>query len=173
MSAKPSLAYELPVASSPAPASELANVQINRVYWPPWIFPPPEFQPIDVDSYVPLPPIGTTVVVTQYTVQKMSNGVIKAYANNFVGGGFEEGSGDVIWQILRNGVPIKGYNDIVASLANPASPFHHPSGFRIFENDIIQLTVTNEAVVVAGQLIGGRLAGWQYPKRYDDPRSYV
>lgn len=134
----------------------------------PWIYPPGEFWPIDQVNYVALPAIGASTPVVSFQVPPGHNGIILAYANNFVGGGWTEGSGAVTWQITRDQAAVDGYDAIVASLGSPASPFRHPSGFRIFENQVIQLVVTNVNVVLAGQLSGGRLAGWYYPKMYED-----
>jgi hypothetical protein len=136
---------------------------------PPWIYPPGEFWPIDQGPfYVPLPAIGATAVVVSFQVPPGHNGIILAYGNNFVGGGWTEGSGAVTWQITRDQAAIDGYDNIPGSLGSPAAPFRHPSGFRIFENQVIQLVVTNVSIVVSGQLIGGRFAGWYYPKMYED-----
>jgi hypothetical protein len=139
-------------------------------YWlPPWIYPPAEFEPIDDVEYVALPAIGTSAVVLERIVDPGYNGMIQAIANNFVGGGWSEGSGDVTWQIVINGAPLPGYDSILASLGSPANPVRHPSGFRIQEGQKIQLIVFNNAVVLAGQLSGGRWQGYLYPKEYEDP----
>lgn len=139
---------------------------------PPWVVPPVEFNPIDQFNYAEIPAIGDNAIVVQFKVPAGNNGIILAYGNNFAGGGFLEGTGDIFWQILRDGLAIKGYGRILGSLGNPSSPTKHPSGFRIFENQTITLKVFNDAVVVdpdAPQLSGGRLMGWYYPLRYEDP----
>lgn len=140
---------------------------------PPWVDAPVEFNAVDVVNYVSLPAIGAQAVVVQIQVPPGYNGIIQSYGNNFVGGGWTGGSGTVLWQILHDGAAIKGYNAIPDSLGNPAAPTKHPSGFRIFENQIIQLVVKNISTVVASQLVGGRLAGWLYPTRYEDPAVWV
>jgi hypothetical protein len=135
---------------------------------PPWIYPPAEFWPIDQVNYVPLPAIGASTPVVSFQVPPGHNGIILLYGNNFVGGGWTEGSGTTVWQISRDNAAIDGYDNIVASLGSPGNPVRHPSGFRIFENQVISLVVYNVAVVLAGQVSGGRLAGWYYPKEYED-----
>ena len=143
---------------------------------PPWIYPPAEFIAVDVVGYVALPAVGAQAIVVQFQVPTGMNGIIESYGNNFIGGGFNEGSGNVIWQIFRDqalSVPVKGYSNILASLGSPAAPTRHPSGFRVFENEFITLVVKNVAVVVAGQLSGGRFMGWYYPKDYEDPNTFV
>lgn len=139
-------------------------------YWlDPTIYPPPEREPIDVINYVALPAIGATATIVSQRIEMGYNAIIRAYANNFVGGGWTEGSGSVTWQIAIDNAPVPGYDLIPASLGSPANPVYHPSGFRVMERQTLILTVTNVSVVVAGQLSGGRLMGYYYPKEYDDP----
>jgi hypothetical protein len=172
----------LPYAPAPHPQAipVPANMQTSQqnsgnvnTYKPPWVDPPPQFDPVDVINYVALPAIGASAIVVSYQVPRGRNGVIKSYGNNYIGGSFEEGAGAIYWQYLRNGNPIKFYNMILASLGSVAQPTPHPSGFRIFENDLIQIQVVNVSLAVGGALSGGRLAGWQYPKKYEDPRTWV
>lgn len=136
---------------------------------PPWIYPPAEFQPIDLFNYINLPAIGATANIISIQIPTGNNGIITTYGNNFVGGGWVEGGGAVTWQIARDGAPVDGYDTIVGSLGSPASPTRHPAGIRVFENQVVTLSVTNVSVVLAGQLSGGRLLGWYYPIEYEDP----
>jgi hypothetical protein len=126
---------------------------------------------IDQDNYALLPAIGSTVTIISYVVPPGRNGIIYKVANNFVGGGWVEGTGDLIWRILVDGTPPPGavsYDNILASLGNPASPTEIP-GFRIFENQVLTLVAFNNpagpdgGVVVAGQRVGARFVGWNYP----------
>lgn len=149
------------MASSPA---------YNSTIQPPWVMPPVEFNQIDEYDYVAIPALGDNATVVQFKVPAGYNGIIHSYGNNFVGGSFVEGTGDIVWQLMRDRLAIKGYGNILGSLGNPSAPTRHPSGFRIFENQTIALIVKNIAqVVVAGQKSGGRLLGWYYPVRYEDP----
>lgn len=138
---------------------------------PPWINPPVEFNPIDEYDYVAIPgTTGDSAVVVEFKVPAGNNGIIHSYGNNFVGGGFQEGAGLLFWQLLRDRLAIKGYGRVLGSLGNPSSPTRHPSGFRIFENQTISLLVVNNGFgPIADQLSGGRLLGWYYPVRYEDP----
>jgi len=160
----------------PVPANQQtpqANSAYTNNYQPPWIEPPPQFDPVDKISYVTIPAMGGSAIVLSYRVARGRNGVIQSYANNYVGDGFQEGSGNLYWQFLRNGNPIKFYERILASLGRVESPTRHPSGFRVFDNDLIELAVFNVSINPSGQLIGGRILGWQYPKKYEDPRAWV
>jgi hypothetical protein len=157
----------------PSVAGSQQNAAYVTEYKSPWIDPPPQFDPVDVINYVPLPAIGASAIIVSFQVSKGRNGIIHAYANNFVGGSFQEGAGAIYWQYLRNGNPIKFYDKVLASLGSVAQPTTHPSGFRIFENDLIQIQVVNVSLGIGGGLSGGRLMGWQYPKKYEDPRAWV
>lgn len=151
------------------PLSDGIN-QATGSYWlPPWIYPPAENEPIDDIAYVGLPAIGSSVQVLKRTIDPGYNSVLVAFANNFVGGGWTEGSGAITWQILIDGAAVPGYDLIPASLGSPANPVRHPSGIRVFEGQTVVLLATNNSVVLAGQLTGGRWQGYFYPKEYEDP----
>ena len=82
--------------------------------------------------------------------------------NNFLGGGFVDGSGSIVWQLLIDGVPYPNFEAIIASLGNPANP-SLIGAVQLRERQRVQLVVKNVSVVTAGQLIGGRLSGYFYP----------
>lgn len=160
----------------PPSSADLAMIASGKTALPPWIYPPAEFEPVDKIGYVTIndPTVSTAgVVVVSFKVPPSRNGIITTYGNNYVGGGFTEGSGDIFWQYRRNQNPIKFYERVLASLGNVAQPTRHPAGFRVFENDTIDILVTNVNIVFGNQLSGGRLMGWVYPKKYDDPRKWV
>lgn len=145
------------------------DVPAEPVQRPIWIDPPSQWENIDQLNYVPLGAIGSTVIIVSYTVPIGRNGIIKKVANNFVGGGWVEGTGQIIWQILLDGTPPPGansYANILGSLGSPASPTEI-SGFRVRENQVLTLVAQNISVLVAGQLVGGRLVGFQYPKEFE------
>jgi len=145
-------------------------VQQNGSYWrDPTLYPPPERDPFDDFAYVALPAIGASAVVLTRQLDAGYNGTVRAYGNNFVGGGWTEGSGAVTWAILIDNAPVPGYDNILGSLGSPSNPTYHPCGIRVNEGATLILQVTNVSVVLAGQVIGGRWMGYQYPKEYDDP----
>jgi hypothetical protein len=142
---------------------------------PIWIDPPSNWEVVDQATYITLPAVGVTSTILSFTVPPGRNGVIQKIANNLVGGGFTEGSGDVIWRILVDNAPPPGatsYNSIVNSLGNPASPTSIP-GFRIYENQVVSIVVQNVAVVPAGQFVGGRLVGYIYPRELEDGNTWL
>jgi hypothetical protein len=142
---------------------------------PIWIDPPTSWENIDQSAYVALPAVGASAVVLQFTVPTGRNGVINGIANNFVGGGWTEGTGAIVWKILVNGAAPPGassYNLIVDSLGAIPAPTRI-SGFRIMENQVVSIQVVNVAVIVAGQLVGGRLLGHLYPKDLEADSLWV
>src|SRR5260370_2314633 len=154
---------QLPV---PPGMQELSGGQ----YWmDPTIWPPPEREAFDAINYIPLPAIGATAIIVSVLLEPGYNLIIRAYANNFVGGGWTEGSGSVTWQINVDNAAVDGYDAIPASLGSPANPVYHPSGIPIQASQTVHLTITNNHLVLAGQLSGGRLMGYRYSKEYADP----
>lgn len=139
-------------------------------YWrDPTIYPPPERDDIDDFAYIALPAIGASAAILTRQLDAGHTGILRAYGNNFVGGGWTEGSGAVTWAILIDSAPAPGYDNILGSLGSPSNPTYHPAGIRISEASTIIFQVTNNSVVLAGQVIGARWLGYQYPKEYDDP----
>jgi hypothetical protein len=160
-------------SDQPDPPQNMKIDGINYVTFPRGI---QNWENIDQDNYALLPAIGATVVIISYVVPPGRNGIIYKVANNFVGGGWVEGTGDIVWRILVDGSPPPGavsYDNILASLGNPASPTEI-AGFRIFENQVLQLVAFNNpagpdgGVIVAGQRVGARFCGWNYPTDIED-----
>ncbi len=148
---------------------------------PPWIYQPVNWENIDQINYALLPAIGSTVTIISYVVPPGRNGIINKVACNFVGGGWIEGSGDVLWRILVDGTPPPGatsYDAILASLGSPAQPTGI-SGFRVFENQVLTFVALNNpagangGVVVAGQRVGARFTGWNYPTDIEEDDVWI
>lgn len=156
-----------PVQESIAPSTDAPSIKISRL--PAWIFPTVNSIAFDNAGDIVIPAIGVESTVFSFQVPQGFNGVIKEIANVFIGGGFTDGSGNILWRVLQNSQAVRGKEAILNSLGSVAQPSRIGGGgfIRILENDIIALTVANVAVVVSGQLIGGRLSGWFYPKDED------
>lgn len=137
---------------------------------PTWIDPPVDWDNVDLLNYIALPAIAAEASIITFQIPLGRNGVIKKVACNFVGGGWVEGSGSVLWRIQVDGAPPPGatnYDAILASLGSPANPVEIP-GFRVFENQTLTVVVRNVNVVLAGQLSGARLIGYLYPREMED-----
>jgi len=162
----------VPMGVTEDPGSNSGATAPMPVELPARLFPPLNWLNIDQLNYVALGALGgPNAVIISFQVPIGYNGVIKKIGNNFVGGGWVEGSGAVVWQVLVDGAPPPGansYNAILGSLGSPASPTELPGGFRIYENQVVTLVAQNATVVVAGQLVGGRLVGYLYPREEED-----
>ena len=153
-----------PIADSdvaPASAAEIDNLQ--TVQEPPWIQMPSSGEPFNPAASITVPNIGQTATIVSHKVGTGRNGVVNRMANEVQGQPWVDGDGTLVWQFTRNGVPVKNQEKIVSSLGsvNLPAPF---GPFRVIENDVVALAVTNVAMPVAGQLIRGRFDGWDYPK---------
>jgi len=164
----------LPVCSPPVVAADNqppAPVPTVVLQLPSWIFPSVNSIAYDNTGDIALPAIGVESTVLTFTVPRGHNGVIKEIANAFIGGGFTDGSGGIVWRVLQNNQAMRGKEQIIASLGSVAQPSRIGGGgfLRILENDIITMTVLNVSIVPGGQIIAGRLSGWFYPKDEDPP----
>jgi hypothetical protein len=148
---------------------------------PPWIYAPANFENLDKINYALLPAIGSTATIISFIVPPGRNGIVNKVACNFVGGGWVEGTGDIVWRILIDGTPPPGatdYDTILASLGGPAQPTGI-AGFRIYENQTLTLVIFNNpggpngGVVVAGQRGGGRLTGWTYMREDEEADIWI
>lgn len=111
----------------------------------------------------PLPGAGPIVVISK-TIEKGLLAVINKIAIVHFGGAPPDGTGNVIWRLLKNGAGITGLNNLTSQLGT----YTEPNAFSIIavENDVIQVT----AEVPAGQLpmppgtrTAARFHGWTYP----------
>lgn len=132
---------------------------------PAHLFMPPDGIPFDPTAYISLPAIGTTSTVLQLPAQQGYLTVLRVLANVFVGTGWTEGSGALVWQLLDNGGVVRNYDNIVSSLGAVNNPraLGGGGGILIQEAHLIQLTVKNVSVNVGGALSGARLGGWYIP----------
>lgn len=139
---------------------------------PPHLYPPRNWENLDLESYTPLGALNTVVTILDYRVPIGRNGIVNKIANNFVGGGWTAGTGDIIWRILVDGATPPGatsYHDITDSLGSPSQPVAI-AGFRIFENQRLTVVAFNNpagasgGIIIAGQRVGARLCGHLYPR---------
>ena len=148
----------------------------TRLIAAPWLIEPPDSESFRNAAGVALPAISASnfTVVAQVTCPAGRNGVIKWIANVIVGGAWADFSGDAVWQICRNpgagvntgGYAERNYEKVLASLGlvnNPA----RISGIRIYENDVVQWVVRNNALPT-GVNAGALLSGYFYPRSWDD-----
>lgn len=132
---------------------------------PPWIEEPASGQPFNYtnQSQVLLPAIGSEAKVVTFTVPPGRHGVIQAIGNQFSGGGWNEGSGDLVWRLDVDGVAANGFGNILSSIGSMANPGDfRASPIRIRENQLVELIARNVAIVLAAQSLLGLLRGYFY-----------
>lgn len=130
---------------------------------PAHLYMPPDGLAFDYATYIALPAVGVNSAVVSFVVPEGFNGVIKRLGNAFVGAGWTEGSGALVYQVQANGGVIRNYDNIVASLGSVANPAE-TSGILIYEQQLIVLQIFNVSLVAGAAQAGGRLSGWFYPK---------
>ena len=151
----------------PGPGVAETSQEYNLVSKPPWIDRPASGEPFTPAAWIALPAIGATATLVQFRVPTGRSGVINRIANEaLVGGGWNNGDGNLVWQILINAAAVKNLENIISVLGLVANPTVI-DGIRLRENDLVQLVIRNVAVPAAGQLVGGRLQGYFYPKELD------
>src|SRR6476660_6203284 len=90
--------------------------------FPAHLFMPPDGFPFDYTAYIATPAVGVISPVISFTVPEGHYGVIKKIGNVYVGAGFVEGSGSLVWQILQNAGVVRNYDNILAGLGTVTQP---------------------------------------------------
>lgn len=138
------------------------------------IDPPLDAEPFHWNGSIPLPLPTAIGTIVSFSVPPNRSGVIWRVGNGSgVQGaiaGWTNGSGTLIWQILRNGAPYKNFDDIVCLIGLvEAGGGLLCAPLRVRAKDNIALVVQNLSVPAAGQNALGLLAGWYYPASQDPP----
>jgi len=134
------------------------------------VFPAHLWMPIDgisfdYTAYVATPAVGNSIAVVQFTVPEGYYGAIKQIGNVYVGAGFVEGSGSLVWQIQQNGGVIRNYDNILSSLGTVSAPGELAGRSIVLDElALVTLQVNNVSLVAGGTQVGGRLSGWLFPK---------
>ncbi len=128
----------------------------------PWLDAPDGAVPFDEANAAALGVVGVTTVVVSHTFPDGYDGVINAFSANFTGGGFVQGSGDLIFQLQRDGVPIRNYNNILVEKGTIGIP-RVIAPLRGYSKQTISLVVIHAANgLLAGNVVGS-LVGYDYP----------
>lgn len=132
---------------------------------PPWVEAPPGRVPIDFFGTVAMPLVGAQAVILTFPVPEGYDGVITDYALNYTGAGFVNGSGDLVWQILANGRPIRNFSNITAQKGSEQFPRKISSGIPIYSGQIITVIIQHVANVALGAAVTASLLGYLYPRQ--------
>ena len=128
----------------------------------PWLEAPEGAVPFDPQISIALPGVGTTATIVTLTVPDGYDGVINAYSWNFTGGGFVQGSGDLVVQVLRNGAAVRNYDNILVEKGSIQQP-RNISPLRIYSGQVISLVINHAANALLNGNIIGCFSGYFYP----------
>lgn len=132
----------------------------------PWIDPPDGFQEFYFPGIIATPAQGagdTTAI--QFTVPNGWNGVIKRIST-WYSANFQNGSGQIIWRLLRNGRPFKNFDNVLVLLGTPGAPFDFGrGGLQLTAGDTITGIVNNVSAVAPGTQVAWYVGGYNYPEQ--------
>jgi len=128
--------------------------------------PPPDARPIVVVSqpypFYPAPGAAAQLLLN-YVVPVGFNSVFNFMAIFHVGGGYVNGSGNVIWRVLVNGAGWKGMNNLQSQFGSDSAPIN--TYIHLVENDNLQITAEiplGQAAMPPGASTGARAHGFEY-----------
>ncbi len=153
----------------------LANSARVPDEWPfPWLQQAADGRQFNQQGSQPAPVFGTQLTIVEYEIPEGFNACIHSIMRAFIGGGFVEGSGSILWTLDVNrelgALPIIGY-DVPSyafntfSMGNPIQgPWKLPGPICI-ESGIIRLKATSVSDIGTGvpNYMVGALLGWIYP----------
>jgi hypothetical protein len=138
-----------------------AFVHARPNYWEP----PRNAAPIEKSSqpFVAYPAPGApAITVLSYTVPNGYRGAIRWIAIVAVGGGFIDGTGNVVWRIQRNAQWVQGYEMLTAQIGSWAEP--NPAPLEVQENETYTVTVeVPTGMPPQSGTTGARFRGWLQP----------
>jgi hypothetical protein len=137
-----------------------------RVEQPAYITMPAQgqaFQTPQSSAALTQPAVGSDLVVATYVCPPGRNGVIHYIGNSIAIGGFTDGSGTLSWRLDMNGSTYQGFNGQFFSVSMSAPQDFTASPIRIFENQVVQLILTNNSLVAGPGIVQGFFRGYVYP----------
>lgn len=150
------------------PLSPLGSMVVQKSSAP-WVEPPENFEGFDLVQAILTPDVGSgDLVVLAYAVPRGYDGVIKGLLHNYVGSGFQQGAGGIVWRLAVNGRWVRHYDSMLVTFGSPEYP-RPIAGVRIYENQVISYVVnvaggngllySKETQIVCG------ISGWLWPRR--------
>ena len=111
----------------------------------------------------PAPGAGT-VQLLSYTVPQGLIAILTTLVIVAIGGGFSDGSGNVVWRCWINSAGVDGLENITAHIGDFSTPV--PIQVLLNENDQFYITAevpAGEPPMPPGATTGARITGWTYP----------
>jgi len=137
---------------------------------PPWEAMPATGKAFHHEQVVDTPAVGTSdYAVVAVTVPYGWTMAIKDIHCRYMGSGFQDGSGDLIWRLSVDDAFQPGYDDIRTSLGSAGQPYSLGSAAILaYSNQLVKFTVSVDAGTgiptgSAAQLLC-MIGGWYYPE---------
>lgn len=139
-------------------------------FLPPWFVPPPGYRSFDIQHAIATPaaPSAPTVVLSRIVPTGFVM-FVKGLSIVFSGGGFNQGSGDIIYTIRINGAPVKGYGNILTDLGTMQPANVQPrevSGIFATSGQLFEILVTAVNPLGGGTQVVATIVGYDYPQQY-------
>lgn len=145
--------YENPVTGM----SEVKEVK-------PWLNFPPGGISFAPQASINVPGVSNNwTPVLSFQVPFGNDGVIERIQNNFTGGGFIEGSGDLIWQITVNNRAVKNYEKILTEKGS-TQWLQKIAPIRIYSGQLVQYLVQHPSnPLLSNSYVICGMSGYYYP----------
>lgn len=150
-------------------ARAVQNTVAESSQWPyPWLFPGPGTRPVRQAGNIQAPALGSgPTVVTSFIVPQGFYFSFRGIVALYTGTGFVEGSGSIIWQVLRGngGEFVADYGNITTHLGSFDAPFPitGPLIFDQLEEIDLVVSMINTVTVGPGNIVSGMLVGHIWP----------
>jgi hypothetical protein len=147
------------VPGDPPTAEQAA--QREPIELPVYNFPSWDSLFFDRVGVIATPALGATATVVAFAMPAGYTGLVRWLSNIFLGAGFTDGSGNLVWRVLRDAQAVEDYENITAQLGT--LPIPTDTFIPVQENQTVSITITTVVLPGAGTSIGGRLKGWRWP----------
>lgn len=144
------------------------NSELIRVIQSPRIEPPPASVPIDITDLIAMPVLGVTSTVVSYTIPDGWLAIFFGCSCNFAGGGFQQGSGDLVWRLWIDNAVVRNYDNVRFEKGTVQQFRQIPGGLLVVSNSVIKWTVTHAANNLLNGPIICSLAGYMFPQHRED-----
>lgn len=117
-----------------------------------------------VTPYQTAPIAPGTITVLSYTCPSGLKAFIQNLFIIYVGGGFQQGDGSIIFSVLRNGVEAgKGFGQLFQTMGTQEIPYVLQKAIQLVENDVFTILATVPGPNQPAGTIGAQAAGFLTP----------
>lgn len=132
----------------------------------PWVEPPEGFQPFDFAGVIDTPAISGPLAdsaVLLFTVPAGFDAVIRDLSHNVTGGGFVEGSGDLVWRLRVDNEYVRNFGRLTVQFGTVAEP-RGTYGIVVKSGQTFRYLVANAGYIAGGTKVICTARGWFYPR---------